>query len=544
MALARQQRPLNVNPQPWASEAPASRLRLTFEGGINENTSPDPAECSAGYNFDLAMSQTALVPRVPFDLKGTAPAAADVTALMQLVTRANVETTLAVSGTKVYLWNGTTTFTVKATITSPALLRETLWPLGDYIAIADLNLNNVVAKWDGTTYGSLTTGLGSALYAKYAFVHQNRLWLFNIKYGSTLYPHMILVSTFETPTSFDITARGGPTDQNGAAFTTGLEAFYLFTPDMKAINGVELFHNSLIISTDKGHIFRLLGTSTYDFQFADFFDTDAAIGNQSIVSVGNDVIYVRAAGEVMRLFPTQNYGSVSTAILSHWIPKTTQNLSVVNALVDDIVNHRVFIFTTDKVLVLFKNLMQGQKSPWSVYRTFDQSTFNTSCAKYMRRPGTANYSVFFGDATGRIFDLNGSGAKDAGLQPVPVLRRSRHISDELVSPWPWVQENVTGQLVYRRNTPLSLTVALDWDDEYNTGSTIVALKGPSMSGDGGAYFGGDYYFGGPNYFNAGFAFPGRVSSINLSPGGKGPGFYASIYTEAQSTFQIDALAFT
>jgi hypothetical protein len=256
--------------------------------------------------------------------------------------------------------------------------------------------------------------------------------------------------------------------------------------------------------------------------------------------MGNDVLYVRPGGAITRLFATQNFGSVNSSNLSHWIPLTTQNLSVINSVVYDTIAQRILIFTTGKVLVFFKNLMGVNKSPWSVYLTYDQASFNTSCAKYMRRPGTADYSIFFGDSTGRIFDLNGSGPKDAALQPIPVLRRSRHIGEELVSPWPWVQENVTGRILYRRNTPLSTTLALDWDEEYNTSTTIVALKGPP-SPDIAAYFGGSVYFGGSNYFNAGFAFPRRVSSINVNPGGKGPGFYASLYTEAQSVFQIDAV---
>ncbi len=146
----------------WADNANAPRFILTFAHGLNENTNPTEGECSSGANFTLNATQTSLVPRLPFDLKGTAPNAGSLTGFLQLIKRDNTETTLTVNGNTVYLWNGASTFTSKGTITAPGYLRGAYWSLGDYLVISDVQLNNVVQKWDGTTFGTLSTGLGAA----------------------------------------------------------------------------------------------------------------------------------------------------------------------------------------------------------------------------------------------------------------------------------------------------------------------------------------------------------------------------------------------
>lgn len=533
----------------FASDAPVPRAILSFAAGLNENTTPDIAECSAGYNFDLTLNQSSLIPRKPFDLKGTAPNAGQNTSIMQLVKRDNTETTLTVNGNQVYQWDGESTFTSKASVTAPAALRDAYWSLADVLVVTDANLNNPVAEWDGTTYANLTTGLLHDLYAKYCIVHLHRVWLFNITYNGTNYPHMILVSAFEDHEDYDISTRGGPTTVGGGVFPTGLEAFYLLVPDLKPINGVTLFQNTLLISTLEGRTWKLNGTSPLDFEFGDFFDTEPAIGSENITDIGNDVLFVARGGNIQLLSATQTYGDVRAFSLSRWLPVTTQNLVDITRIVYDRLGQRVLLFAPSKVLVLFKNMLKQDRyqaseglSPWSVYTTQDSASFNTQFAKYMLIPGTTNYSVFFGDSAGRMFDLNGVGQGDAGTSGIQVMRRTRHIGPEIVQPWPWDTENITGHIRYRRITPIDFTVSLDWDDEYNTGSNTLSLKGPT-AGDPAPYFDGEFYFNGPVYFNQGFAFAARVSSMNLDPGGKGPGFYMTVSTECDEPFQVDAVEF-
>ncbi len=542
--------PIETQGQKWSDASNAPILSLQFPYGLNENLTQDIGECSAGYNFDLAFGQTSFVPRAPFDLKGTAPNAGAITGIMQLVKRDSTETTLVAAGSIVYKWDGASIWTNKGSVTAPALLRDTYWSLGDYSIITDINQNNVVKTWDGTTFASMTTGLASSLFAKYAIVFLNRVWLFNIKYGANSYPHMILACKFEDPTTWDTSTRGGPTNVGGGSFSTGLEPFYLLVPDLKPINGVCLFANQLIISTDTGRLWNLQGTSSSTFQFVDFYDNSPAVGQENVVTIGNDVIFSRQGGAIALVSATQAYGNVFVGNLSSWIPTTTMNLNGFNQIIYDIANQKILLFSQDKVLVLFKNLLAQDryqvlngKSPWSVYTTLDSSGFNTKAAKFMLRPGTTNYSVYWGDNVGRMMDMNGTGTSgDAGANSIQVSRTSRHFGDDVINPWIWTRENITGHIRYRRNVQVSFTLTLIWDEEFSSTSTSVTLKGPSGA-NASAYFGGNYYYTGTSYYNQGFQFANYISGINIDPGGKGPGFYVTTYTATTVPFEVSSVDF-
>src|ERR1700747_488877 len=162
--------------EPWSDFAPVPRLIINFPYGLNENITPQPGECTEGYNFELDAFRTSMNPRLSFDLKGTAPNVGKLTGLLQLVKRDLTQTTLTVNGANVYLWDGGSTFTSKGTVTTDALLRGEYWSLGEYLVITDLNLNNVVQTWDGTTLTNMThTGIAGNLFAKFAIVHLNRV---------------------------------------------------------------------------------------------------------------------------------------------------------------------------------------------------------------------------------------------------------------------------------------------------------------------------------------------------------------------------------
>ena len=536
-------------PVPWARYSTSPRLFINFARGLNENTTPDVEECGVGYNFDLAVGQTSFNPRKAFDLAGTAPAVSGVTAntatgLMQLVKRDTTQTTLSVHGTAVFLWDGASTFTNKGTVTAPALMRDTYWSLGEYLVITDINLNNAVQMWDATTFQALPTGLANVLKAKYALVYLNRVWLFNITYNNVAYPHMVLASYFQNPQSYSTSIQGGPTTVGGGTFSTGLEAFYLLAPDMRPINGAVVFQNTLIISTKEGRLWQLNGSSSLDFRFTDFFDNEPAVGNECLTNVGNDVAFVARGGQINSLVATQNFGAVKPYSLSKWVPTSTKNITPTQ-IIYDVVNQKILFFVGDKILVLFKDIMltpgaESQKSPWSVYKTQASFSFNTSTVKYMYAPGTTNYSVFLGDSSGNLYNLNGAGLRDAGSYDISAYRRTRHIGTEILPSWPWVDENITGRLRYRRLTPVEATITLEWDDEYNNAQTTVKLKGPPVT-DTAPYWGDTIYWGDTNYWNDGFQFTGGTGEITLDPGGKGPGFYMSVSVTTNSTFEIDAI---
>ncbi|GAG26914.1 unnamed protein product, partial [marine sediment metagenome] len=120
----------------------------------------------------------------------------------------------------------------------------------------------------GDTASNGTTEKSVELFAKYSIVHNNRLWLFNVKTDGDDNPHMILASEFEDPESFDTVNRSG--------VATGNAAFFTLTPDLKEINGVALFNRQLIISTHDGRLHRLSGLDAADYQFTTYFAGSAA----------------------------------------------------------------------------------------------------------------------------------------------------------------------------------------------------------------------------------------------------------------------------
>lgn len=508
-------------------------MRILFPFGLNENEQPDLLEAYAGSkNFELSKSSTAFTPRKSFDLADTATNAGDIRGIMQLVTRAGTETTLIQAGALVYTWDGTN-FNEVHTVSATSKLRDIFWALDDILIISDVEKETVLKTWNGTAMANLTTGLASALYAKYAVVHQNRVWLFNITEGTTDLPHVILASAFENQESYDTTNRAGD-----SGFVTGNEAFYLIAPDLKPINGVAVFHDQLVFSTVEGRLFALTGSDATDYAIREFFAGSAAIGDESIVNIGNDVAYMRAGGNIESLLATDQFGDVATDDLSRWIPDTVENLTGCLAVYDQS-NQKVLFFVSNKVLVFFKDIVITGKSPWSVYETTHPSLFNTNAAKYMRRPGTSNFTVYFGDDSGRIFDLYGTGQGDAGSYSIVADRKTKFIDREMAQ-IDFRRQILTGRIHYRRIKPVEAQLTFEWGDDYSSPTCVISLKGVPDD-DTGAYYGGDVYYSGDFYYNEGFAFSRKKTSRGFSPTGKGPGFFLTVRVDSTDDFQIDEI---
>lgn len=527
-------------------------MKLYFAGGLNELQTPNILECAEGWNFELGIKQSKLVPRKPYDLKGTATNGLAGNGLLQLVKRDNSETTLVQAGDTVYLWDGASTFTSKGTVSSSSRLRDCYWSLGDYLVITDIAKTSVVKKWDGTTFSSLTTGLGTSLYAKYGVVHQGRVWLFNVT-TSTDTPHLMVASAFEDPTSYDTSKRGGPTTYGGGSFATGLEAFYMLTPDLKPINGAMVFFGQLIISTQGGRLFKLTGTTAQTYTWTEYYAGSSATGAESMCNIGNDIVYMKAGGNIDRLSTTVESGDVAADDLTTFIPDTVRDLTSAITVYDQ-TNQKVFFFVADKVLVLYKDLIGAELSPWSVYKTAEDFAFNVNCARYMKRPGTQEYSVYFCDSVGRILDMNGTaGGGDAGTTTISVKRKTRFIQNGEggnklgQGAIDTMGRILVGNVTYRRIAEAcDLSISFDWGDEYNESTAVVTLKG-SPSGIDPIYFSGTganaAYYGGSYYYGRGDAYARKISSQKFSPTGKGPGFFLTLTLDTSTDFQVDSLEF-
>jgi hypothetical protein len=410
--------------------------------------------------------------------------------------------------------------------------------LGGYTVITDLAKLTVVKQWDGTSFTNLTTGLGSSLYAKYGMVHLGRMWLFNVRSGSDT-PHLCVASAYENPQSYDTSLRAGD-----SSFSTGNEAFYMTTPDLLPINGVALFYDTLIVSTENGRIWKLTGSDSADFAWKPFYANSSVGGTgtscESMANVGNDVVFMRNNGAIESLITTQEYGDVATDDLSKWIRTLTTGLSSARIVYDQ-QRQKVYYFAgSNMVLVYFKDLAGADISPWSRYKTSHSSSFSTNAAMYMRAPGGSSWYVYWGDSSGNIYQMEGDSAGDPSSTEIETYRRSRFTElheDRFGKPKNPEYDRLRGRVYYRRIADSDLLLDVEWADDYAINRCTVPLEGPSTS-DGAFYFGGDWYFGGTYYWNTGFQFSQRTSTKGFSPIGRGPGFYISTTVSSLQNFDI------
>lgn len=511
-------------------------MRIMFAGGLNENGSQsiNEQECAEGQNFELGLNISHFQPRAAFEHYGTAPVTTNITGFMQLVKRDDTETTLVAAGTNVYQLTSAPAFTSVGTITSGSKLRDVYWALDDYLVITDITKTTVVKKWDGTTFSTLTTGLGTDLYAKYGAVHNGRVWLFNVK-TTTDTPHLMVASAFEDPTSYDTALRA-----QDSSFTTGNEAFYMVTPDLRPINGVVVFQNVLIISTERGRLYSLTGDDSTNYAWTPFYQGSAVTGTETMVNMGNDVAFMKEGGSMDLLSATQNFGDVRTDDISRWIPEQVKGLTDGIAVYDQF-NQKVYWFVTQpggsygKVLVLFKDLMASSVSPWSVYRTAHASLFITSAAKYMRKPGSTDQAVFFGDASGRVFFLPGIVAGDGEtLSSISTSRKTKLLEADGIT------QVLTGEIQYRRLAQVTMDVTVDWGEDYAESTASIILKGPTTESTG-AVWSGTGYWSGSSYWSQGFSFAAKPSVRGFSNVGVGKTFTVEVSADTIKDFQVDHL---
>ena len=515
-------------------------MKIYFGGGLNEQESPLMIEAAAGsYNFDLDFQSYKYRPRLPFDLEGTAPNAKPITGLMQLIKRDDSETTLVQANETIYRWNGASTWSSIGTCATASHLRDTYWSLDDYIVVTDLDKATVVSKYNGTTFSTLTTGLGTDLYAKYSVVYGNRVWLFNVK-TTTDTPHLLVASAFETPTSYDTTKR-----VQDPTFTLGTEAFYMTTPDLRPINGVALLFNTIVVSTTGGRLYKLIGDDSRSYAFVDLFPASNAIGSEGVCSIGNDVIYVGRNGRIDMLSATDKYGDIAANDISRFIPQTSALISDPKIVYDQ-QRQKALIFWSGHVLALHKDILvvgalaneKGERiaaSPWSHYKTAHTSNFSPEAVKYMRVPGGTAYTVYFGGPTGEVFDLNGSGEKDGGVNEITAVRKSHNIYDQKL-----YKHILRGAVWYRKSAMANFYIDFQWIEEQSTSTVQIELSGPS-SADAGAYWGGTDYWSGETYFGQGFELSETQTRQNFSPVGKGPGVALTMYATASKQWTVDFL---
>ena len=476
---------------------------LRFFGGINERDdfNVSSQEATEGYNFQLDFHRGTLKPRLPQQLVTTVPNASEITGIMELIKRDDSHSILLAAGTDVYHYTGAVHQDV-GNITADGRLRASYWSLDDILVITDLQKNNVCAKWDGSTFGTLTHGISGVtnLYAKYSVVHNGRVWLANITTDTTELPHMLLASAFEDAEDYDSTTRA----QDGAF--TGNEAFYLLSPDLRPINGIHVFFDTIVGSTEDGKLFRLTGADSTDYDFIEFYPGSAAHGEEAMVNVGNDILYFRQGHVIESFTSTEKFGDVRADDISWWIANTLKGTCDLRAVYDR-ENQKVLFFcdTLNQCYVLDKQALLSPRvgehgrplSPWTFYRTNMSNNFQTKAVSSVRVPFSAvnKRTIWWGDSAGQIFNFNGDALPaqgDADTTNVDVYRKSKYVeeSEELKLD----SEMFMGGVNYRRQAAVDMEITGDWSREYNRETVTVPLKAPAVLAEG-AFWGGDSYWG-------------------------------------------------
>jgi len=510
---------------------------LTFGGGLNTRKRPSDInidECTSGENFELDPQQRALTKRKAFDFIATTPNVGEIRGFAQLVTQAGVITTLVQSGANVYSWDGASSFTLVGTVSASAKLRgprEHNFTLDNIVVITDLNKVEKVKQWNGTTFGDFTHNLGGDLYAKFARVHNERLFLANVTSGSAT-PHVLLGSAIGDDNSLTTTNR--PSSSLGYDVP-----FYLPTPDLKPINGLEQAFGQFLISTTNGKLFALKGNSAFDFEIASFYEGSAISGDEAMVNIGNDVLF-GLEDHIESLFGVVNFGDVQTNDASVAIGPSLENVTDWK-LVYDRRHQRVLCFPDSQSVcwVLYKALLylgtqravgrvdvERALSPWSKWTTLHTMGMQPSTVMTLFDSAGAEV-VYAGDALGNIYKFDGTGDQDGGTSDITVKRRSGLIQAPNAELF-----NVLVNIDYRKLFRTTVTLRFIFAGVEAPDATLDFI----IAGDSSlAVYGGTYYYGGQTYYAA--SFTGRIRRTTKHVQGRGNGVQVEV--EATSAGDID-----
>ena len=483
-------------------------ITLRFGGGINSRASEDeinPRECATGQNFQLDLDNRTFRNRKPFDLVFTAPNEGQINGFISLLKTDGTVAMAVQAGDTVYEWDGTTASQIFHPVSTDARLRGRLehnFQLDDKVIVTDVALQDPVYEWDGTTFQATTflsspSGTFGQFKAKYCAVQNERAFFGHI--GGTgaggTFEHMIVGSKrgeFETISS---------TVRASAASTT--DPFFLLQPDLGAINGLALAFETLVTSSDKGSMFKITGSENADrFTITPLYPRSAATGREAVAYVGNDIHFGRQ-GRIESLIATDQFGDVEVDDLSRLISPDIEDYD------EWIINYnsrlqRVYCLPPEKgeLWVLQKQLLAGELSPWSRWVTTHPINFDPTAIMSCLDPDDGLEYVFFGDASGNVYRLEGTGTDgDGGTDAIRTNRTSGLFKAELNAE----VYNVEGWVLARRGQAVGVRVQMLYAGErIFDADASVEIPAADIS----SVYGGTAYYGGTDYYEA--TFRGRL----------------------------------
>jgi hypothetical protein len=409
--------------------------------------------------------------------------------------------------------------------------------LDEKVVITDLNLLADIKTWDGVnTFEDLAHNLGGTLRAKYAVVEDERLLLANLRTTSST-AHVLLASKRSSITTF--TEADRPSSSLGPG-----DAYFLLIPDFKPINALLSAFGRLIMSTEKGRIWQLIGSDATDFALTNLFADSNAEGDEAVVSIGNDVIFGRH-GKIDSLVGVEAFGDVATDDVSRWISEEIKDVTKWEIIYNPRLQRaycwplidkngrggRLYVFAKALFDPIRRRTVQVQAggdtvSPWMRWETtFGEEDFFPTAAALVRNPESGLDHVYFGDDAGRIFQLEGEGSQDAGS----VSFTMECVSPLVILPGDLDAYDLEGYVLYeeRASTNLVLNIQYQGTRLHDGPDITIPIPDPATF----SVFGGNVYFGGVFYF--GVPFDKRLNRFPFKSAGAGSAFQikASVATD-------------
>lgn len=517
-------------------------LTIKFGGGLHTRASADEIdarEAANGANFLLDLENRELRNRTPFDLIGQVPNASEIRGGFSLVKADGSVSTCFQAGAAVYEWDGSSTFTRIGTVNASAKLRghhrSHNWALSNKVLITDLNLVDVVKEWDGTTFQSVTFTDGSAgasgaafgtFYAKYLNVSNERAVFSHVRDPGATTPHMMVGSK-----------RGDYTfisdSQRPASALSEEDPFFLLTPDLRPINGhVEAF-GTTVLSTERGQLFNLTGSSAKDFAFSDFYPGSAAAGSEAVAYIGNDIIYGRQ-GRIESVRDTDRFGDSEADDLTKGIADQVAGYTGWRIVYNSRLN-RSYLFPegVSEVWVLNNAMRDGQISPWMRWTTDHDLAFQPTFVMSMLDPADGLEYVFMGDATGNVYRLEGSGGDgDGGVRDIAVDWLTKLFS----APADAQFYKVEGYIKYHKGEAATVNITMQYAGE-TAFDELCTVELPAVSG--GSYYGGDAYYGGESYHNV--PFTSRLVRKKFFPAGQANEFQLRVQVAGVTDIRVNEI---
>lgn len=512
-------------------------LIIKFGAGLNTRASEEeitPREAADGKNFLLDKKNRQLRNRKPFDLVATATNGLEIRGGGSLLKADGTVSTVIQAGTDVYDWDGSTGFTDVGNVGATAKLRGHWrthnWTLGDKLLLTDLSLVEVVKEWDGTTLSNVaflsnpSTSFGT-FFAKYLSVSNERAMFAHVKDSGATTRHMIVGSKRADYTTLSVS------DRPSSALSEE-DPFFLLSPDLRPINGIVEAFGSTIISSEKGQIFNLTGSSSKDFAFDDFYPGSAASGDESLAYIGTDIIYGRQ-GRVESIRDTDRFGDSEASDLTDIIADLVEDYTGWQIVYNSRLN-RVYMFPTgqSEVWVFQTAMLGGEESAFMRWETSHSLAFQPTFVQSMLDPMDGLEYVFMGDSSGNIYRMEGSGtAGDGGSAEVTTEWLTKLYS----LPVDAQAYNIEGWVKYRKDQAATVSLTFEYAGEaaFNESITIdiPAIATRPLYGNS-LYYNSDVHYGTAS---------GRLLRQKFTAPGQGNEFQVRVQVSGTTNFDINEI---